>query len=163
MYSYGTGKKKFFSLASISPSFTDTFLSASLSVLLPTKKLQIFLLFFSKAKLTQFSTLLKDQYRVNNGQSNPDNINSPRGVVESAIDEYVAESLEELDTREIVHESMVGWDDMTKRMEYTVKQKEEEQAIIKEISDIKIVINKSKILSIMLLGRKSEIQGKIVI
>ena len=92
------------------------------------------------------ATLLKDQYRVNNGQSNPDIINSPRGVVESAIDEYVAESLEELDTKEIVHESMVGWDDMTKRMEYTVKQKEEEQAIIKEIADIKIVINKSKII-----------------
>ncbi|MBR2245791.1 MAG: hypothetical protein IJ880_01975 [Bacilli bacterium] len=91
-------------------------------------------------------TLLQAQYMTNNGQSNPDFINSPTGVTEAALDDISRNNTEEIPIAGIIHESLDGFDDMTKRMKYSEKQKQEERKIIESMSDIKIEINRSRVI-----------------
>jgi len=90
--------------------------------------------------------LLQAQYMTNNGNSNPDFINSPTGVLESAIEDVMKEHNEPVDISGIIHESLEGIDDMSKRMKISEKEKEEERKLIQEISNIKIEINRTRII-----------------
>lgn len=92
------------------------------------------------------TALLQAQYATNNGYSNPDFINGPSGVLESAIDNVMENNTEEINIKPITEAASEGVDDMSKRMKMDAKSKEFVQECIKDISNIKIEINRSRII-----------------
>ena len=92
-------------------------------------------------------SLLQAQYMTNNGNSNPDFINSPTGVLESAIEDAILENSEELNLKsDIIHEGYEFVDDITKRMKLSEAKRQEERKVVEEMSNIKIVIDKSRVI-----------------
>ena len=94
--------------------------------------------------------LLQAKYTTNNGNSNPDFINSPNGYVESVDMEAIQEAFElnseDIDTKDIIQEAMNEYEDFTKKMKIEAKEAQKERELINEISSIKIEINRSKII-----------------
>ena len=93
--------------------------------------------------------LLQTKYTTN-GTNNPDILNSPNGYIESvdieAIQEAIEINSEEIDIKDIVHEAVNGYEDLTKKMKIDAKEAEIERQLMQEISSIKIEINRSRII-----------------
>ena len=94
--------------------------------------------------------LLQARYMTTNGNSNPDVINGPTNYVESATIEAIQEAMEinseVIETKDIIQEAMNGYEDFTKKMKIKYEDAQAEKELINEISNIKVEINRSRII-----------------